>query len=63
MNKTSLLDIVIAMKTRKPITVWYGLKQHTGIVNGIQAEDGSGRSWNITLLKGIRTTTVYFRES
>lgn len=54
----SLMDFLIAMKQRKVITY----KGITGLVNGISVEDGSGLSWNITMLTFHGTVTVYFRE-
>lgn len=39
-----------SMKNRTPMEfIDDGLRVHTGIVNTIQAEDGSGKSWNVTL--------------
>ena len=36
-------SIILAMRKRFEVTI----AGHTGLVNGIQAEDGSGKSWLI----------------
>jgi hypothetical protein len=61
-SRTTLFDLVVSMKSRKSVTVWCNATPYTGVVNGIQAEDGSGRSWNVTILQGNSSATVYFRE-
>jgi hypothetical protein len=51
-----------AMKNRTQITVTgaFGCRI-TGLVNQIEAEDGSGRCWNVTISHGIHTSKVFVR--
>lgn len=39
------LDLCMAMKTRAVVQI----SSYIGVINGITAEDGSGRNWNIKL--------------
>ena len=55
-------EICAAMKNRTHITLsgaWGNLV--TGIVNRIEAEDGSGKCWNVTISHGIHTSTIFVR--
>jgi hypothetical protein len=57
---SSFTDLVSSMRNR----TWVRLNGVEGIVNAITAEDGSGRSWNVTLnpAKGGKDVTVYWHE-
>lgn len=41
-------DYCNAMQTRATVSI----HPYTGVINAIQAEDGSGRRWNVTILLG-----------
>ncbi len=60
----SYMALCDAMRARQRVT----LKRHdgtevTGMVNGIRAEDGSGKSWLIDLCLGLTYETVYVRTN
>jgi hypothetical protein len=57
-------QLCCAMKNRTQITV-IGAWGHpiTGLVNRIEAEDGSGKCWNVTLQSGIHTSTIFVRTA
>ena len=48
----SLFDLVVSMQQRTSVTMRVGTSDVlvTGIVNGIELEDGSGYSYNVTLM-------------
>lgn len=50
------------MKNRTQITVIgaFGCRI-TGLVNQIEAEDGSGKCWNVTISHGIHTSKIFVR--
>jgi hypothetical protein len=55
-------EICGAMKSRTHITLTDARGYPvTGLVNRIEAEDGSGRCWNVTISHGIHTSTVFVR--
>jgi hypothetical protein len=56
----TFFDIVAAMRSRQPISI----KGARGMVNAVAAEDGSGRSWNVTIQPagGAAAVTVYWHE-
>lgn len=41
-----------SMRNRETVSILSNGKVHTGIVNGIQAEDGSGRHWLVKMHNG-----------
>jgi hypothetical protein len=59
------MDLIVSMRERKPVTMKLGAPRFlkvSGIVNAIEAEDGSGRSWNVTLSTSGGPLVVYWRE-
>jgi hypothetical protein len=57
----TFFDIVAAMRSNRPLLY----KGSRAWVIGIAQEDGSGRSWNVTILKegNGKNTTVYWHET
>ena len=49
MKVTIRMHLFASMCNRSPITHTYNGKKFTGIVNEIQAEDGSGMKFNVKL--------------
>lgn len=45
----NMLSLIDSMMQRKPVAVHHGGVMHVGVVNCIEAEDGSGNNYNITL--------------
>ena len=48
-----------AMRNRETVSVIGNNKVHSGIINGIQAEDGSGRHWLVKMHNG--SEWIYLR--
>lgn len=57
MTKAQLMAMLFAPTPRKPVTV----EGVTGHVSAVQREDGSGRSFNVTLDTKDGQKTVYVR--
>jgi hypothetical protein len=55
-------QLCCAMKNRTQITVTGAFGSSiTGLVNRIEAEDGSGKCWNVTISHGVHTSTIFVR--
>lgn len=53
-------DIVASMKGRQMITLYESGERFEGIVNRVEAESGSGKTWNVTLHTG---QTLFIRTA
>lgn len=52
----------MADRSRVVLTAWNG-NSHTGLINGIRPEDGSGRCWLVTLTENGKNETVFVRTA
>lgn len=52
----------MADRSRVLLTAWNG-NSHTGLINGIRPEDGSGRCWLVTLTENGKSETVFVRTA
>lgn len=52
----------MADRSRVFLTSWNG-NSHTGLINGIRPEDGSGRCWLVTLTENGKNETVFVRTA
>lgn len=52
----------MADRSRVMLTAWNG-NSHTGLINGIRPEDGSGRCWLVTLTENGKSETVFVRTA
>lgn len=52
----------MADRSRVLLTAWNG-NSHTGLINGIRPEDGSGRCWLVTLTENGKNETIFVRTA
>ena len=52
----------MADRSRVVLTAWNG-NGHTGLINGIRPEDGSGRCWLVTLTENGKNETIFVRTA
>ena len=52
----------MADRSRVVLTAWNG-NGHTGLINGIRPEDGSGHCWLVTLTENGKNETVFVRTA
>jgi hypothetical protein len=64
-RKLNFFDVVNSMRNRVPVTIRVGqshVRPVTGIVNAIEAEDGSGQSWILTFDENSNTDGAAVRK-
>lgn len=54
-------ELCQAMANRRLVRIWAQGAIHTGWINGIQAENDSGRNWNVTICNEFGSRTVFVK--